>query len=82
MGLGVLGEQGTENSHQTMARIERRAYGQKSKCKTTAFILKEHLLQVMPDVRLKEEKPSKPRAKKTNPNTVIAQPNVTLRLGQ
>lgn len=80
VGLGVLGEQGTENSHQTMARIERRAYGQTSKCKTTAFILKEHLLQVMPDVRLKEEKLPKPRTKKAKPTTTIDQPKVTLTL--
>ncbi|XP_012944118.1 uncharacterized protein LOC106013308 [Aplysia californica] len=47
-GLGLLGEQGTEASHQQIAKLEKRACGINNVTKKLEFILKTQLLQVAP----------------------------------
>ncbi|GFO04481.1 amine oxidase [Plakobranchus ocellatus] len=50
-GLGPLGEQGTENSHQMIGVLETRARGIKNDMCKLKFILSSHLLQVAPATR-------------------------------
>ncbi|GFO46704.1 amine oxidase [Plakobranchus ocellatus] len=50
-GLGLLGEQGTENSHQMIGMLETRARGIKNDMCKLKFILSSHLLQVAPALR-------------------------------
>ena len=57
VGLGLMGEQGTENSHQihVMSFIERdRAQGIRNKLAKLHHILTAHLLQVAPSLRSDE----------------------------
>ena len=52
VGLGLLGEQGTENSHQMIAKIEKdRAHGFRNDIEKLKHILTSHLLQVAPALR-------------------------------
>lgn len=46
--LGLLGEQGTEASHQSMAVLEKRACGIVDPIKKGSFILKTHILNTFP----------------------------------
>ena len=51
-GLGLLGEQGTENSHQMIGNIEKhRAHGITNDLKKLHHILEAHLLQIAPALR-------------------------------
>ncbi|GFO40644.1 amine oxidase [Plakobranchus ocellatus] len=50
-GLGLLEEQGTENSHQMIGLLETRARGIKNDMCKLKFILSSHLLQVAPALR-------------------------------
>ena len=51
-GLGLLGEQGTKNSHQMISSIEKyRAHGITNDLKKLHHILTTHLLQVSPALR-------------------------------
>ena len=51
-GLGLLGEQGVEASHQSLSKFERRASGIKSEVQRIKFVLETNLLQVAPSLRL------------------------------
>ena len=57
-GLGMLGEQGTELSHQTMHKLESRARGIIDKKERMSFVFKTHLLQLSPKLRLEVNKKS------------------------
>ena len=51
-GLSLLGEQGTENSHQMIANLEKhRAHGFTDNIKKLHHILTAHLLQVAPSLQ-------------------------------
>ena len=51
-GLGLLGEQGTENSHQLIAHLEKhRAHGFTNELNKLHHILTAHLLQIAPSLR-------------------------------
>ena len=48
IGLGLMGEQGTEASHQTISYIEHhRAKGIKSRIKKASHIMTAHLLHIL-----------------------------------
>ena len=47
-GLGLLGEQGTEKSHQSIAKLEKRACGIGNESDKLMFILRAHFLLVSP----------------------------------
>ena len=48
IGLGLMGEQGTEASHQTISQIEHsRAFAIKDKMKKAEFIMTTHILQIL-----------------------------------
>ena len=49
-GLGFLGEQGTENSHQAIKKLEKRACGITNDVEKLRFIMNTHLLHVSPVV--------------------------------
>ena len=49
-GLGLLGEQGTENSHQQVKLLEKRACGINNESERLLFIMKAILLRVSPHV--------------------------------
>ena len=51
-----MGEQGTEASHQTIARISERAVAIKDPLKKLAFIMQTHYLGVSPTLKIKHEK--------------------------
>ena len=55
-GLGLMGEQGTEASHQTIARISERAVAIKDPLKKLQFIMHTHYLDVSPTLKIKREK--------------------------
>ena len=55
-GLGLMGEQGTEASHQTIARISERAVAIKDPLKKLQFIMHTHYLGVSPTLKIKREK--------------------------
>ena len=50
-GLGLMGEQGTEASHQSIALIEQRARGIVDPFKKGKFILETHILNTYPHLR-------------------------------
>ena len=50
-GLGLMGEQGTEASHQSIALIEQRARGIVDPLKRGKFILETHILNTYPHLR-------------------------------
>ena len=53
-GLGLLGEQGTEASHQSIAKIEReRANGITDPIKKLQFIMETHIIDTSPSLRRK-----------------------------
>ena len=62
-GLGLMGEQGTEASHQTIARIAERARAMRDEKKKLKFIMETHYLGVAPSLRIQREK----RHRKTRP---------------
>ena len=47
-GLGLLGEQGTEMSHQTVKKIEKRALGVVNECEKMKFVMKTLIIQTAP----------------------------------
>ena len=51
LGLGLLGEQGVEASHQCISKFESRAYGIKSEVQRIKFVLETNLLQIAPSLR-------------------------------
>ena len=51
LGLGLLGEQGTENSHQHIAKIEQRASGILNKVTQLKYVLNTHLVQQSPEIQ-------------------------------
>ena len=57
-GLGLLGEQGTECSHQAISKLETRANGIPNQIEKLRFILKSHLLQISPRLLEKYNKSS------------------------
>lgn len=50
-GLGLMGEQGTEASHQAIAKLDKRACGITNAIQKMEFILKSHLLHVTPELQ-------------------------------
>ena len=61
LGLGATGEHGIEASHQSLAKIEKRASGIMSAPQKSMFLLKSSLLQNYPKLRYaKKTKSSKP----------------------
>ena len=50
-GLGMLGEQGTEASHQSISKFEQRACGINNSLSKLEFVMKSHLLEVAPSLR-------------------------------
>ena len=59
--LGRAGEQGTESSHQTIARIERRAAAIVNNVEKLKFIMTTQLLNVSPMLRFRKEKKKRKR---------------------
>ena len=56
VGLGLLGEQGTESSHQTIAKLERRAHGIVDKPAKLKFIMNAQLLHCAPSFQSSNSK--------------------------
>ena len=71
LGLGATGEHGIEASHQSLAKIEKRASGIMSATQKSTFLLKSSLLQNYPKLRYakksKSAKPSKHESWFTQP---------------
>ena len=56
IGLGLLGEQGTESSHQTIVKLERRAQGIVDKTARMKFIMNAQLLHCAPSFQSSQAK--------------------------
>ena len=62
-GMGLLGEQGTEASHQTISRIERRAISITNKLDKFKFIMTTHYLGVSPSLQIQRKKSRKRKSR-------------------
>ena len=58
---GLLGEQGTESSHQSISKIEKRSLSINNLCERSKFVLSTHLLGVSPLLNFKKEKKTRKR---------------------